>query len=181
MRQDRQWIKRIGRGDSDALRDVYLAYKDDLLTIAMCMVGRPAAAEDVLHDVFVRFAGGVSVRGSLRSYLVASVANRARDYLRSQGRRNQLHPVTLDDAPPAVADGAEPVDDLIGREQARRAHAALRQLPHEQREVITLRIHGAMKFRQIAAALGVPPNTVRSRYRYGIEKLRALLHGGDHA
>jgi len=52
---------------------------------------------------------------------------------------------------------------------------ALENLPLEQREVIVLHLQGDMKFRQIAAMLDIPINTVQSRYRYGMEKLRQLL------
>lgn len=52
---------------------------------------------------------------------------------------------------------------------------ALAELPVEQREVITLHLHAEMTFREIALQLGHSINTVQSRYRYGIEKLRTLL------
>jgi len=49
------------------------------------------------------------------------------------------------------------------------------RLPAEQREVVSLHVHGQMKFREIAEQLDLSMNTVQSRYRYGIEKLRTLL------
>ncbi|MHC4744039.1 MAG: sigma factor-like helix-turn-helix DNA-binding protein, partial [Planctomycetota bacterium] len=49
--------------------------------------------------------------------------------------------------------------------------------PHEQREVIVLHIHGRMRLRAVAQSLGLPVNTVKSRYRYGIGKLRSILDG----
>jgi len=49
------------------------------------------------------------------------------------------------------------------------------ELPVEQREVITLHLHAGLTFREIALQLGLSINTVQSRYRYGIEKLRTLL------
>jgi len=59
--------------------------------------------------------------------------------------------------------------------------AALRQLPVEQREVVVLRVWGQLTFQEIAVAQEVPSNTVASRYRYGLAKLRDILkpHGVD--
>jgi RNA polymerase sigma-70 factor (ECF subfamily) len=55
--------------------------------------------------------------------------------------------------------------------------AALARIPDEQREVIVLRIFEGLSFREIAAVSGQSINTVASRYRYGIEKMRALMEG----
>ena len=52
----------------------------------------------------------------------------------------------------------------------------LAQLPYEQREVIVLHLHQEMRFREIAEALSLSINTVQSRYRYGLEKLRTILN-----
>ncbi|MHC4331906.1 MAG: sigma factor-like helix-turn-helix DNA-binding protein [Planctomycetota bacterium] len=54
---------------------------------------------------------------------------------------------------------------------------ALAELPYEQREVIVLRLHGDLRFRQIAKMQRVSTKTVQSRYRYGLDKLRSTLNG----
>ena len=164
-------IQRLHRGDRAALREIYERYRQDLLTLAACLLGDVAAAEDVLHDTFVAFAASaprLKVRSNLRGYLGAWVANRARDQLR---RRNREH----HDADRSPAHNGDPLTDLIADEESRRLYGALARLPYEQREVITLHLHGEMTFRQVARQLGVRQNTVQSRYRYGIEKLRSLL------
>jgi RNA polymerase sigma factor (sigma-70 family) len=58
-----------------------------------------------------------------------------------------------------------------------RVGRALRELPDDQCEVIVLHLQGGLTFKAIAEALGVSINTVQSRYRYGVEKLRILLKG----
>lgn len=66
-------------GDRRAFERIYLAYKDDLLTLAALMLGDRQAAEDVLHDVFVALArriGQLMLSGSLKGYLLTSCANR---------------------------------------------------------------------------------------------------------
>jgi RNA polymerase sigma-70 factor (ECF subfamily) len=64
---------------------------------------------------------------------------------------------------------------LVQNEELARLSNALAQLPYDQREVITLRLHGGMKFRQIARQQAVSIKTAQSRYRYGLDKLRSLM------
>ena len=58
MAEDRELVERLCHGDRDALRRIYEKYKDDLLTIASCMLADRADAEDCLHDVFVSLVAG---------------------------------------------------------------------------------------------------------------------------
>jgi DNA-directed RNA polymerase specialized sigma24 family protein len=53
---------------------------------------------------------------------------------------------------------------------------ALVQIPFEQREVVVLRLHGSIKFREIAKVQCVSVKTIQSRYRYGLDKLRSILN-----
>ena len=61
-------------------------------------------------------------------------------------------------------------------EQMQRIGEAMAELPLEQREVVTLRFEAGMGFRQIAKIQNASINTIQGRYRYGMEKLRALLN-----
>ncbi|MHC4398403.1 MAG: RNA polymerase sigma factor [Planctomycetota bacterium] len=174
MRDDRSLLRDLRAGDKTALRCIYERYKDDLLTIAACLLVDRAAAEDCLHDVFVAYAAGAGpfrLRNNLRGYLASCVANRARDRLRKTARQVSL----AADGPDPAAPDADPASQAENREQAARLHAAVADLPFEQREVITLHLHGGMTFRKIARQQGVSINTAQSRYRYGIDKLRTLL------
>ena len=177
MEEDRLLIERMRQGDKDALRGIYQKYKDDLLTIAACLLVDVGAAEDVLHDVFVQFAGQAGrfeLRGSLKGYLAVCVANRARNVNRQQrpGRTEGLADVEA--RPSGQGDCLEVA---AGAEQRLLVMAAMAQLPSEQREVIALHVLSSLRFRQIALQTGQPINTVQSRYRYGMEKLRSLLNG----
>ena len=111
------------------------------------------------------------MRGSLRGYLGTCVANRVRDKMRRRGRVS----FGSNDAESIVADGDGPGEVLIWGERSRELTRALGELPFEQREVVVLHLCGGMKYREIAAVQGESINTVKSRYRYGLEKLRALL------
>lgn len=173
MWEDRILVRRLRRGSQAALGRIYEKYKDDMLTVANCLLSDPAGAEDCLHDVFVGFAAGAAqfrVNSSLKGYLVTCVANRARDRLRGKSNQN----VSLSE----IADVAGPTARIVDCEESARLSKALGELPYEQREVITLHIHGILRFRQIARHLDISINTVQSRYRYGLDKLRKLLNTG---
>lgn len=172
-----EWLKlRFKAGRRDALRRVYEKHRDDLLTLAMALLNDSHLAEDVLHDVFVTFAQsghGIRVRGNLRGYLAACVANRARDRLRARKRQPQSTEDHVDVAP--ASDGPEA--RMIASEASRLAGSALGQLPYEQREAVALHLNAAMTFRQIARVRNTSISTAKGRYRYGIEKLRSILNG----
>ena len=175
MPDDSDLLVRLRDGDGDALRQLYSLYKHDLLTVATCLLADAPAAEDVLHDVIVTLAasaGRLRIRGSLRSYLVACVANRARD----EYRRRAVQEVPLEDIEVPSAE-AEPIRTAMDGEDAELLRQALLRLPYEQREVITLHLHGDLTFREIARQQEISINTATSRYRYGLDRLRTILTG----
>ena len=172
--KDRRLAHRLSRADPDALRQIYHRYKDDLLTVAMALLADPHAAEDCVHDVFVHFAGApadMRATRNLRGYLMRCVANRAKNLI----KRQQLQPVHPIEERANADEQDCPENRLIVSEESMRIFKVMTKLPAEQREVVSLHIHGQMKFREIAEQLDVSINTVQSRYRYGIEKLRSLL------
>jgi RNA polymerase sigma-70 factor (ECF subfamily) len=173
MSEDKHLLKLLRQGDSSALRRLYEKYRTDLFTVAMSLVHDVHTAEDCLQDVFVHLAEGAAdmeIRRNLKGYLVSSVANRARDRLR---RKTKLLDKTESFG---CSDGsADPVKILIDREESARLFNTLMRLSYDQREVFVLHVQGEMKFREIAELQNVSVKTVQSRYRYGIEKLQALL------
>lgn len=177
MLDEKRLIWELKQGDKEALRRIYMEYKDNLLTIAASLLHDTYAAEDVLHDVFVSFAGGIGnfrIRGSLKNYLTASVVNRVRDMY----RKKRHFEVELEQAGQLAADSDGPVRTAEYGEQAGRLTEALARLPMEQRETIVLHLNGGMKFKEISRLQKIPLSTVQGRYRYGLDKLRAILKEG---
>ena len=163
-------------GSQEALRRIYEKYLNRLLSFAMALLNDPGAAEDVVHDVFVSFAGSAEtfkLRGNLRSYLTTCVLNRARDVMRA----NQRKPVRLVESESIVSDKDRPDQAILCSERAQQLNRALAQLPDEQRLVIVLHLKGKMKFRDIAKLQNVSINTIQGRYRYGLDKVRSILNG----
>ena len=175
---ERRLIRRLRQGDTEALREIYVAHKDRLLTLAYSLVHDMSTAEDILHDVFVSFAGAagtLTLRTSLRQYLTTCVLNRARDRF----RRLKTQAGRTEENGWSEATVAGPDEAAAWAEEAERLTGALAELPAEQREVVTLRLNGGLRFKEIARLQATSVPTVQARYRYGIEKLRALLPGGS--
>jgi len=163
-------------GSRDALQRIYEKYRDYLLTLAMALMNDAGLAEDVVHDVFVAFAqssGTFKLRGNLKSYLATCVLNRCRDRIRARKRQ----PLSLDEDAPLQSEFGSPDRRIIADEQSRQVAYAMEQLPYEQREVIALHLNAAMKLRNIARLQNVSVSTIKGRYRYGLQKLRAALNG----
>ncbi|MCU0914499.1 MAG: sigma-70 family RNA polymerase sigma factor [Planctomycetes bacterium] len=170
--EDRLLLWKLQRGDADALRQVYEEYRHDLLGLAVTLCRDKAMAEDAVHDAFVafvRFTPRLRLRTSLRSYLLSAVANRVRS-LNQAGARPVVPATGAAEEPP-------PEQTVLHTERARLIDQALVQLPDEQREAVILHLQVGMRFREIANSQKVSINTVQSRYRYGLEKLRSLLNG----
>lgn len=177
MLEDKLLIHKFNRGDGDALRRIYEKYRNDLLKVATALLNDRSGVEDVLHDVFVTFAQGVGnfqLRGSLKGYLSICTANRARDKNRSTQRHRT---VGIDNAGPIRSDMSGPARLAERSELAEQLSHAMAQLPCEQREIIILHLQSKVRFRQIAKSKGLSVNTIRSRYRYGLNKLRSILDG----
>jgi RNA polymerase sigma-70 factor (ECF subfamily) len=163
------------RGDREALARIYEKYVNDLFVVASSLLGDIHSAHDVVHDVFESFAQSgkqVKLNGNLKSFLVTCVVNAVRYRVRAQGR---MAGVLQDYAAEARTQHEDPIDDIIADEQARRIVAGMGELPYEQREAILMHIRSGMSFKEIARVQDVSINTVQSRYRYGLGKLRSLL------
>ena len=183
MIEDKLLIWRFKCGSSDALSRIYKKYKDNLLRLAFALLNDTSDAEDIVHDCFVSFAQStekLKLNGSLKSYLATCVANRVRNANIARRRQSALgrlpaETIGLDEAESAVSNSKRPEQWIICSEQLRQLNNAMAQLPHQQREVIILHAQGGMRFKAIAELQGVSINTVQSRYRYGLDKLRSIL------
>ncbi len=176
MFEDKWLLWKLKQGSSAALCQIYEKYKNTLLGLAIALSNDKTIAEDIVHDVFVSFAQSVNklqLRESLKSYLSTSVANR----VRNSGRDKIKPAVDVDTIDIAGRDCDCPDRLAISKEQARQINLALTRLPYEQQEVIILHLQGGLKFKEIAKSQDISVNTVLSRYRYGIDKLRSTLNG----
>jgi RNA polymerase sigma-70 factor (ECF subfamily) len=175
MIEDKLLVWKFKNGSNYALCRIYEKYKDNLLRLATALLNESSAAEDIVHDCFVSFAQSaekLKLSGNLKSYLATCVANRVRNWNRSNQRQKTSN---LNEAESAVSKTKRPEHWIVENEQLRQLNNALARLPYEQREVISLHLQGGMKFREIAELQDVSTSTIQSRYRYGLDRLRSVL------
>jgi RNA polymerase sigma-70 factor (sigma-E family) len=131
-----------------------------------------ASAEDVVQDAFValhRRSGSLREPDAALAYLRASVVNLSRSVL----RRRQVARKHLRVAEPEATAPAD--SDVLLRDEHRAALAAVKRLPRHQREVLVLRYWSGLSEREIAAALGISPGSVKSAASRGLAALQRVL------
>jgi RNA polymerase sigma-70 factor, ECF subfamily len=179
---DEELMPLVGRKDPEAFEVLYDRHGGAAYSLAYRIVGDRAAAEEVTQEAFISvWRSGArfdAARGSVRSWLLSVVRNRAIDFLRS--RAGKAPKLTFDDdavleARPA-AERTE--DEALQRETAAEVRGALGKLPGEQSKVIELAYFGGFSHSEIARILGLPMGTVKGRMRLGLEKIRGELAEG---
>jgi RNA polymerase sigma-70 factor (ECF subfamily) len=178
---DEELMPLIGEKDADAFEVFYDRHGGVAYSLAYRVVGEKAAAEDVVQEAFISIwrSGGRydRTRGSVRSWTLGVVRNRAIDLLRRRAGRT---PLDFDDdsileqrhAPERTEEQA------LAAETADEVRGAIGELPGEQSKVIELAYFGGFSQSEIAEMLGVPLGTVKGRMRLGLEKMRGELAGG---
>ena len=172
--EDKLLVINCKRGSEEALGRIYEEYKTDMLVLAMALLNDKSAAEDVMHDVFLSFVLNIekfSLTGSLKSYLLTCVANRARNLNKAKHQQS----VEPDPAEPVSSESDGPLPAIMCNEQLQQLSGAMAQLPYDQRETIMLHFQAGITFGAIGRSLGISANTAKSRYRYGLDKLRSIF------
>jgi len=182
----------------DNWRSCFAELGPGLLLFARQWVRSAADAEDIVQEAFVKFwrrkhqidlpsvaAATSGVAGppspnaspartsgvaSNRGLLYAIVRSTALDFIRRDSRRARREQTALADAEESI----EPVFEFEDETQVALA-AALDRLPHDQREVVVMKIWNELTFAEIGQALGVSQNTAASRYRYALAGLKRIL------
>jgi RNA polymerase sigma-70 factor (ECF subfamily) len=168
-------------GDARAFEVIFDRHADAAFSLAYRMCGRRAMAEDVVQEAFVSLwrsgARYDRARGSVRSWMLSAVHNRAIDAFRHETAKSSLD--VGDEGLAERLESEERTDrEVERRDDARVVRSALNELPGEQRQVIELAYFGGFTHTQIAEMLGLPPGTVKGRMRLGLSKLRVTLAEG---
>jgi RNA polymerase sigma-70 factor, ECF subfamily len=179
---DEELMPWIGRKDAEAFEVFYDRHGGASFSLAYRILGDRTAAEDCIQEAFISIwkSGGKfdATRGSVRSWTLSIVRNRAIDALRSKaGKAPKL---TFDDDAILESRPAEErtEDEAMRHETATEVRGAISHLPGEQSKVIELAYFGGFSQSEIAGMLNVPLGTVKGRMRLGLEKIRGELAEG---
>ncbi|MBI5367159.1 MAG: sigma-70 family RNA polymerase sigma factor [Planctomycetes bacterium] len=181
---DGELLARYRAGAAEALAEIYRRHREAVFVYVRALVTSPAAAEDLVQDLFCDLAERPEAAGrpdSLRAWLLVAGRNRALNW-RSRRRVEEAAVAAAERgwfaAAESGAGGSEAGDPAAlaaARELAERAAAALQELPEAQREAVLLRIWGGLTFKEAGAVAGAPLDTMVSRYAAGLAGLKARL------
>ena len=176
--EDHDLMRRMAARDVNALDAFYDKYRGLAFSLVLRIVGNRADAEDVTMDVFWQVWQDAPrydpQRGTARAWLMMRAKTRAIDRLRSIRRREKTFVMPVDEGRTG-AEGASPESPAIAAEGRGVVEGALARLPEAQRRVIQLAFFEGLTQSEIAARLGEPLGTVKTRARLGLERLRGAL------
>lgn len=164
-------------GDTSAFEALYARHRDRLFRFLLGHLRDRALAEEMFQDVWQRV---IAARAGWRpdapfgTWLYRIAHNRMHDHWRALKHRPPA-PADADRRTAEVADPDTPERHAAAHEASTRLHQALAELPPEQREVVLLRLQGELSMEEIGELTGVSRETVKSRLRYALDKLRTRL------
>lgn len=165
-------------GDAAAFERLYLRHRSKLYRFLVRQLhGNGALADELFQDVWQRVISarqGWKPEAAFSTWLYRIAHNRLADHWRALQHRPPA-PVDADERTARVPDDDTPERQLSAFEERRRLHLALDELPEEQREVILLRLEQDLSLEEIGEITGVGRETVKSRLRYAMDKLRLRL------
>ncbi len=175
VRSDEQLLEALGRGDHDALGELYDRFGRLAYGLAYRVLRDQALAEDAVQEAFLAVWRSADAykreRAKPSTWILTVVHRRAVDLVRREQRRRGE---PIEAAPEATSDSVD--EDVSVRHRRAAVQQALRELPEDQRQALELAYYGGLTQSQLAARLGVPLGTVKSRMFAGLGRLRELLH-----
>jgi RNA polymerase sigma-70 factor (ECF subfamily) len=179
---DEELMPWIGRKDAEAFEVFYDRHGGAAYSLAYRILGERGAAEDCIQEAFISIwrSGGRfdPTRGSVRSWTLSIVRNRAIDVLRSKAGKAPKMTFDDDEILESRPSAELTEEEAMRHETATEVRGALSQLPGEQSKVIQLAYFGGFSQSEIASMLNVPLGTVKGRMRLGLEKIRGELAEG---
>jgi len=175
---DEDLMQLVQGGEARAFEVIFDRHADASFSLAYRMCGRRPTAEDIVQEAFMSvWRSGARydhARGSVRSWLLGVVHNRAIDTFRHEtirtGRDVSDEGVTEPIAAPDRTDA-----EVERRDEAQHVRSVLGELPADQRQVIELAYFGGFSHNEIADMLKLPAGTVKGRMRLGLTKMRVAL------
>lgn len=173
-------LRRAATHDHDAWNTLTRLYARRLYALAFAHLRSEPLAEDVAQSVFLTLAqqldaGTYSEQNRFEPWLFRIAMNRVRD----EARRQKKSPRSLTSAPAPPATTPSAHDTLEARDNHDRLRRAIDTLAPDEQNLIAMRHHAAMSFKDIADTLDQPIGTLLARHHRALKKLKALLDPPD--
>ena len=176
--RDGQLVELVAQKDAGALEALYERYGRAAYSLARRILTDDTLAQDVVQEVFLslwrdarRFDAG---RGTVATYLLSMTHHRAVDVVRREEKLRRWR--TSDEGLELEPDPKARVEDEVEASERRaEVRAALAELPAAQREALLLAYFGGYTQREVAALVGVPLGTVKTRMAAGMRKMKEAL------
>ncbi len=181
---DTELIARYQAGDEAAFEELVAGHLKGVYSFVAQYVGSEEEAEDITQDTFFKawksLAKFDATKASFKTWIMQIARNTAVDFLRKKKHvpfssfenaegENVLEESLVSDLP-----GAE--EEFFKTERATHVQKAIQELSLQHREILLFYLENDMTFTEIGAALGVPPNSAKSRYRRALLALKGILH-----
>jgi RNA polymerase sigma factor (sigma-70 family) len=176
--RDSELVELVAQKDAGALEALYERYGRPAYSLARRILTEETLAQDVVQEVFLslwrdarRFDAG---RGTVATYLLSMTHHRAVDVVRREENLRRWR--TSDEGLELEADPKVRVEDeVLTSERRAEVRSALQELPPAQREALLLAYFGGYTQREVAALVGVPLGTVKTRMAAGMRKMKEAL------
>ncbi|GGA55498.1 DNA-directed RNA polymerase sigma-70 factor [Edaphobacter acidisoli] len=169
---DAALLGRVQKGDEQAMAVLYDRYSKVVYSVALRVLRDPAAAEDVLQEVFMQVwrnpTGFEAARGSMGGWLAVVARNRSIDALRRKRPMDQVEAI-------ALASNYNLADEAERNSMVERARSVMVRLPLEQRKTLEMAFFDGLTHTEIAEMTGDPLGTVKTRIRSGLASLRKAM------
>jgi RNA polymerase sigma-70 factor (ECF subfamily) len=176
---DGELMERLCERDPAALGSIYDRYSRMVYSLALRIAGHPAAAEEIVQDVFLKLwnsaASYRAERGPLGPWLCTLARNRALDHLRLKREKQRRREDSIEGDLRLSTSSPDPETLAQQSQRATRVRASLSELPAQQQRAIELAFFEGMTHSEIAAALAEPLGTIKSWIRSGLLRLRETL------
>jgi RNA polymerase sigma-70 factor (family 1) len=166
-------LKELKAHNEDGLKQLFDMYYKPLVIYSVKFVRNLEAGEDIVQDFFIRFWEDkkyMNISGSLRSYLFSSIRNASIDYMKVHAR---LDGGSIEDYPDHFSDETYEMDELD--ERRRQLYAEIAKLSPQSKRVFEAIILENRKYKEVAEALGISLNTVKTLFSRSLRKLRNSL------
>jgi RNA polymerase sigma-70 factor (ECF subfamily) len=191
LRRDEELLADHLAGQAGAFDALVARYVDGLFGFFQRFVGNATVAEDLVQETFLQVhlaAASFDAQRTFKPWVYTIAANKARDYMRSRGRRplqslDTVAGATEAPAPSALLESsATPADEqLDATEQINQVRAIVAQMPEHLRMILILGYYQKLPYAEIAEILGIPVGTVKSRLHSAVNHFAQLWQAATKA